>query len=206
MQQEKTISLYQPLLRSIATKMVGCVEDAEDIVQDTYLKWLTIDTSRVNNTKAYLIRAVTNNCLNHLDSIKRKKDEFLENLNPAELIEKYKEKEIFHFDLENEVSAALAVIHKKLEPVEKAVYILREVFNFEYDELQVLVDRKKSNCRQLFCRAKDKLNDESHKFKIDIQSHSKMLGSFRKACHFGNITDLITDLSSDIKEKFHSVK
>ncbi len=186
--------------------MVGRVEDAEDIVQDTFLKWLTIDTTKVSNNKAYLIKSVTNNCLNHLNSIKRKRDELLENLNPSDFIEKYKEKEIFQFDVENEVAAAFAIVHRKLEPVEKAVYILREVFNFEYDELQVLVDRKKDNCRQLFSRAKDKLSSESAKFKIDIPSHFKMLDSFKKACDFGNITDLIGDLSNDIKDKFHSVK
>ena len=206
MQQDNSIAIYQPLLQSIAMRMVGCVEDAEDIVQDTFMRWLTIDTSKVANTKAYLIKAVTNNCLNHLDALKRKKDELFDNLSPTDFIEKYKEKEIFQFDIENEVSAALAVVHKKLEPVEKAVYILREVFNFEYDELQILFDRKKENCRQLFSRAKDKLSNESYKFRIDIPRHFEMLDSFKKACDFGNITDLIGDLSSDIKEKFHQVK
>lgn len=193
-------------MQSIAMRMVGCVEDAEDIVQDTFLKWLTIDTSKVSNTKAYLIKSVTNNCLNHLNSIKRKKDEIFDNLSASDFIEKYKEKEIFKFDLENELSAALVVIHKKLEPVEKAVYILREVFNFEYDELQVLFDRKKENCRQLFSRAKDKLNNESAKFKIDIPKHIQMLDSFKKACDLGNVTDLVGDLSNDIKDKFNSSK
>ena len=206
MLQDNSITLYQPILRSIAIRMVGCVEDAEDIVQDTFLKWLTIDTSKVANTKAYLIKSVTNNCLNHLNSIKRKKNEILENLNPADLIEKYKEKEIFQFDVENEVSAALAIMHRKLEPVEKAVYILREVFNFEYDELHLIFDRKKDNCRQLFSRAKEKLTDESTKVKVDLQSHFRILDSFKKACDFGNITDLIGDLSEDIKGKLKSSK
>ena len=206
MQEDNSIALYQPILRSIAIRMVGCVEDAEDIVQDTFLKWLTIDTSKVANTKAYLIKSVTNNCLNHLTSIKRKKDELLENLNPADLIEKYKEKEIFHFDVENEVSAALAVVHKKLEPVEKAVYILREVFNFEYEEIQLLFDRKKENCRQLFFRAKEKLTKEPTRFKIDLQDHFKFLDSFKKACDFGNVADLIGDLTNDIKEKLAGPK
>ena len=113
---------------------------------------------------------------------------------------------ILHFDLENEVSAALAVMHRKLEPVEKAVYILREVFNIDYDELQELVDRKKDNCRQLFCRAKEKLGKESIKFKVNIPRHIEMMESFKKACDLGNISDLVSDLSHDIKEKFHSVK
>src|SRR5690606_10607667 len=62
----QTISLYQPLLHTIAYNLVRCKQDAEDIVQETFIKWLTIDHEKVQNTKAYLVRAVTNNCLNHL--------------------------------------------------------------------------------------------------------------------------------------------
>ncbi|MEL7147559.1 MAG: sigma factor, partial [Bacteroidota bacterium] len=70
MDQAKAITLYQPLLTSIAYKIVGSLQDAEDIVQDTFLKWLTIDQQKIDNTKAYLVRAVTNNALNHLKSFK----------------------------------------------------------------------------------------------------------------------------------------
>ena len=80
MTHTQAISLYQPMLQSIAYKMVGSIADAEDIVQDTFLKWLSVDHKRIDNTKSYLVRAVTNNCINHINSLNRKKNEFLDSI------------------------------------------------------------------------------------------------------------------------------
>ena len=146
--------------------MVGSREDAEDIVQDAFVKWLTIDQEKVQNTKAYLIRTVTNNCINHLNSFKKKKGEYLSQIRNSELLEKYREFEFPRFDFENELSEALAVIHKKLEPVETGIYLLREVFDFDYEELQKIFGKKKDNCRQLFLRAKEKLTQDQKQTNI----------------------------------------
>ncbi|QSE97714.1 sigma-70 family RNA polymerase sigma factor [Fulvivirga lutea] len=198
MNQSQAIALYQPMLQSIAQRILGSVADAEDIVQDTLLKWLTIDTKKIQNTKAYLIKAVTNNCLNHLNAIKRKKDECLESLNPKDLIDKYKEMELFHFDFENEVSSALNVIHKKLEPLEKGVFVLREFFDFEYDELQVVFNKKKDNCRKLFSRAKAKLNEETTKIKNDF-SNTNFFESFKNACQKNDPKVIIDHINEELK-------
>ncbi len=199
MNQSQTIALYQPVLQSIAQRILGSVADAEDIVQDTLLKWLTIDTTKVQNTKAYLIKAVTNNCINHLNAIKRKKDECLESIKPQELIDKYKELELFNFDFENEVSSALNVIHKKLEPLEKGIFVLREFFDFDYDDLQEVFNKKKDNCRQLFSRAKSKLNQETSKIKSDI-SNSNFFESFKNSCHQDDPKELIKHFNSELKK------
>ncbi|MEQ9168778.1 MAG: sigma-70 family RNA polymerase sigma factor [Fulvivirga sp.] len=200
MNQSQAITIYQPMLQSIAQRMLGSIADAEDIVQDTLLKWLTIDKEKISNTKAYLIKAVTNNCINHLNAIKRKKDECLESINPKELIDWYREKELFYFDFENELSSALNVIHKKLEPLEKSVYVLREFFGVEYDELQVLFNKKKDNCRKLFSRAKDKLNQETSKIKGEI-SNATFFESFKNACHLDNPSELIQHFKEELQSK-----
>ncbi|MCG8388616.1 MAG: RNA polymerase subunit sigma [Cytophagales bacterium] len=181
--------------------MVGSFHDAEDIVQETFLKWLTVEKEKIKNTKAYLVRAVTNNCLNHLEMLKRRKNEYLENLNPSDLIDWHKLTDLTHIDLEHEVSAALNVIHKKLEPLEKGIFLLREVFNFDYDELQHIFDKKKDNCRQLFCRAKDKLSLETDKIKIDLPKAGQFLTSFKKACDLGHVSEFIHELGTDISSK-----
>ena len=164
MNQSQTIAMYQPMLQSIAYRMVGSIADAEDIVQDTLVNWLTIDKEKVKNTKAYLIRSVKNACINHLDKLKRSKDEYLSNFNASDIIDWYREKEFFNFDLDNEVNAALNILHKKLEPVEKGIFVLRELFDFDYDELQAIFDKKKDNCRKLFSRAKEKLAKETSRW------------------------------------------
>ncbi|MGE0590614.1 MAG: sigma-70 family RNA polymerase sigma factor, partial [Cyclobacteriaceae bacterium] len=133
MTQAQTIALYHPMLHRIAMRFVKCKADAEDIVQDTFLKWLSIDTEKIRNTKAYLIKSVTNNCLNHLEALKRKKEEYLENIHLPELITKFKELDFSQIDLHVDMQAALNVIHHKLEPLERAVFVLREVFNVDYE-------------------------------------------------------------------------
>ncbi len=198
MNPSQTIALYQPLLYTLAVRMVGSLQDAEDIVQDTFLKWLTIDQKKIQNTKAYLIKSVTNSCINHLNTIKRKKKEYIDSINPSELMVKY---DWSHIDLEHELSSALAVIHKKLEPVEKAVYLLREVFNFDYDELQEIVNKKKDNCRQLFSRAKEKLSIDTAKLNFEIGNSSQLFESFKKACSLGEASELIDNLKLEIAQK-----
>ncbi|WOK09417.1 sigma-70 family RNA polymerase sigma factor [Imperialibacter roseus] len=198
MNQTQTITLYQPLLHRLALKMVGSWQDAEDIVQDTFLKWLTLDQEKIKNTKAYLIKSVTNSCINHLNSIKRKKNEYLDAINPKEFVEKL---DLSHIDIEHEISTALAMLHKKLEPVERAVYLLREVFNIEYDELQQIVNKKKENCRQLFSRAKEKLAIDTSKISFDMVNSAQLIESFKKACSFGEPKELIEDLRLEISQK-----
>ena len=202
MTQEQTIALYQPMLMRIAIKIVGSIADAEDIVQDTFLKWLTTNTEKIENTKAYLVRAVTNNCINHLKTLKRKKDECLSNLHANELIDWYREKEFFKFDMENEVSMALNVVHKKLEPVERGIFMLRELFDLEYDELQLIFDKKKENCRQMFSRAKKKLSDDADHFKSNIHNTS-FLENIKKSIHIGSPTEFIEELKKEINTKLN---
>ncbi len=197
MNQNQAIALYQPMLQNIAHRMLGSLADAEDIVQDTLLKWLTAETEMIQNTKAYLIKSVTNNCINHLNAIKRKKNACLDSINPQELIDRYKEMDLFKFDFENEISSALNVIHKKLEPLEKGIFVLREFFDFEYDELQVVFNKKKDNCRQLFCRAKEKLSKETTKIKSDI-SNTHFFDSFKNACEAGNPTAFIQHIKDEL--------
>lgn len=196
MNHSQTISRYQPLLYAIALKMVGSLQDAEDIVQDTFVKWLTIDQEKIENTKAYLIRTVTNNCLNHLNSFKKKKNEYISNLKTSEFLEKYREFEFPRFDIENELSEALAVIHKKLEPVEKGIFLLREVFDVDYEELQQIFGKKKENCRQLFLRAKAKLNNENRRSKGKTTQPGQFFDSFKKACS-GHLSDFVHQLTHE---------
>lgn len=198
MDQSQTILLYQPMLQAIAYSMVGSLEDAEDIVQDTFMKWLTIDQEKIQNTKAYLIKTVTNNCINYLNAFRKKKQACLDALQISELADKYRETEFAKLDLEKEMAAALAVLHKKLEPVERGVFLLREIFNFEYEDIQDIFGKKKDNCRKLFSRAKEKLDQKDPQGKTDIFPQFQFLESFKNACTVGHFSDFIGQLVQDI--------
>ncbi len=198
MDHAQTITLYQPLLHRIAYNLVRCKEDAEDIVQETFAKWLTVDHKKVENTKAYLIKAVTNNCLNHLNALKRKKEEYFDHINLQEIFTKFKETNLSKLDLDVNLTAAFKVMQDKLGPVERAVYVLKEAFDFDYDELQQLLNKKKDHCRQLFCRAKKKLEEETSKIHFNLPDGSSLMKSFLDACEKGNPSHLVAELKKHI--------
>lgn len=195
---DQTIALYHPMLQSAAQKLLGCKADAEDIVQETFIKWLSIDQSTIQNTKAYLISAVTNNCINHLNALKRKKEEYLDSFHLPEFLVRIKESDFAHLDFEVEISKAFSLILSKLEPLERAVYLLKEAFNFDYDLLQELFDKKKDHLRQLFSRARKKLGEKNEMILVS-PNKVQLADSFLNACK-GNISDLINTLKQDIPE------
>src|SRR5687768_12005677 len=168
MNNAQAIALYQPMLQAIAYNIVRCKADAEDIVQETFLKWLTLGPQKVENTKAYLITAVKNNCLNHLNTLRQKKEELLSQHNIADIINRFKETSFAHLDFDVEITKAIKVLQSKLEPLERAVYLLKEVFDFDYEALQQTLDKKKDHCRQLLCRAKNKLDMETSKIHFEL--------------------------------------
>lgn len=198
MNHAQIISLHQPMLHAIAYNLVRCKADAEDIVQETFLKWLSIDQSKIENTKAYLIKAVTNNCLNHLNALKKKKTEYLDTLHMPEFLHKVMENNFSKMDLDINLKAAFKVLNSKLEPLERAVFLLKEVFDFDYEAVQATVNKKKDHCRQLLSRAKKKLNEERSKINFEMPDATQMMESFRRACDLNNASDFVLALKNDL--------
>lgn len=198
MTSEQAITNYQALLQAIAYNIVRCKADAEDIVQETFLKWLSTGPQKIENTKAYLIKAVRNNCLNHVSALRRKKEELFNQNNISEIIAKFKESNLAHLDVEVELAKAMKVLHAKLEPLERAVFLLKEVFEYDYEVLQETLDKKKEHCRQLLCRAKKKLSDETSKLNFELPDAAHLIEKFNKACDFGNASELVNELKKDI--------
>jgi RNA polymerase sigma factor (sigma-70 family) len=194
----QTIAQYQPLLTSIAYRIVKCKEDAEDIVQETFAKWLTIDQIKIDNTKAYLIKAVTNNCLKHIETLKKKKEEYIEAIQGSELAHWFRDINFSHLDLDIDLKAAFRVLQTKLQPLERAVFLLKDVFDFDYDTLQKTLDKNKDHCRQLLCRARKKLAQETSKIHFELPDKSTLLDSFRRACDLDNVAGLVNELKQEI--------
>lgn len=205
MDSSETIAKYQPILYSIALKMTGTVHDAEDLVNDTFLNWLKKDRDKVKNPKAYLIQSIKNACNNHLKGLTRKKEEIFDQLKHNSFVEKI-EHEFTDLDLKHEVNQAISVIVKKLEPVERAIFMLREVFNVEYSDLADMMDKKDANCRQIFSRAKKKLNSSGEEW-LDHKNQfviPDLLKDFDNACKLGEFYDFIDVLKSDFSDSSKS--
>lgn len=206
MNQAQAIALYQPLLHQIAYNLLRCKADAEDIVQETFIKWLSIDHTKIENTKAYLIKSVTNNCLSHLNALKKKKEEYWDSITLSELVVKFKETDLAHLDIEKELSTAFKVIHTRLEPLERAAYLLRDVFEFDYQEIQNVLNRKADHCRKLLSRARKKLEAERGKLKVELSNPPQLFESFKKACHLQDVSEFIQHLKADISHSLQQSK
>lgn len=186
-------AIYRPLLHTIAYKIVGCSAIAEDMVQDTFLNWFKRERQEVKDAKAYLISSVRNLSLNHL---KKKKDELFDNLAPN-LPSFSISSDLKYLDIKQEIAMSMAVLLKKLAPVERAVFVLREVFNFDYSDLPAIIGKTSDNCRQILSRAQQKLNQEKERFTFEPNKLSNLIGNFKKATS-GEFEGLIKSLKEDI--------
>ena len=201
MSKTEAIHHYTPLLQSIALKIVGSIHDAEDIVQDTFEKWLSIDTSKIKNTKAYLIRSVSNNSIQFLQSLKKSVvGKSYHDQEEIELTDDPHGNHIFYFDLNAQLDHALSVLHRKLEPIEKYIFIMREAFNLEYEEMQHIFDKKVENLRQIVSRARQKLNDEKIRFKEDLPK-SSISSSVLNAINYGHLSEVIQEFKNEMIDK-----
>jgi RNA polymerase sigma-70 factor (ECF subfamily) len=177
--------------------MLGSMADAEDAVHDTFVKWLTIDTSKVENAKAYLTKALTNKCLNIIKYRGQKDIYNIDDLQDS-LEDKKTEEEINQFDFEHQLDEAWKFLYKKLEPIEQAIFILREMFNVEYEDLQLIFNKKAENCRQIVSRAKSKLKDSNLRDVNISFPQLHLLESIKNASQKGSLSQLINDFISEI--------
>lgn len=184
-------ALYRPILHTIAYKIVGCSAIAEDLVQDTFLNWFKNERSEIKDTKAYLVSSIRNLSLNHL---KKKKAELMENLTPN--LPSFN-LDLSYLDVKQEVSDALSVLLKKLAPAERAVFVLKEVFNLEYSDLSEIVGKTSDNCRQLLNRAQQKLILEKERFSIEPHKLSILMTNFKRAT-LGELEGLVKNLTEEV--------
>ncbi|PIB37014.1 hypothetical protein BFP72_17200 [Reichenbachiella sp. 5M10] len=197
MSQTEVLS-YRPLLMSVAYNLVGCRSTAEDLVQDTFFSWLRLDTHTIQDAKSYLTKTVTNKCLNYLKSIKIKREELIDNVSPAAVSVSFTP-DFSNLDLKCEVTHAMSLIFKKLAPTERAVFVLKELFNFDYSDLTTILGKKADNCRKIFSRAQLKLGDETERFSVDVDKLRKTVVDFKNAT-LGEFSDLIENLKTDINK------
>ena len=187
-----TLEELHPLLHRIAVAIVKCEEDAEDIVQETLLRWLTVQQERIRDVRSYLARAVRNACFDYL------KDRQQERISP-EATDAQQVRSFFtlpELDLEARLEQALQHIHHRLEPLERAVFVLREGFGLDYEALSVALQKKKDHCRQLLCRARQKMTSGS--FFNGQTASASWIEPFHAACASGDPAPLIGQLRSDI--------
>ena len=187
MELQKLYSQFQPLLFSIAYRMLGTVSDAEDIVHDVYLQAGEKTIEHIENEKAYLCKMVTNKCIDHLKSAAHKREVYTGPWLPEPLILNDNDPitEVMNGEA---ISFAILMLLEKLKPVERAVFILREVLDYDYSAISQILNRSESNCRKVFSRVKNKfpLIKEEVEAPKDPKI-DKIIQTFVLALHQGNI-------------------
>ncbi|HLZ85777.1 MAG TPA: RNA polymerase sigma factor SigJ [Puia sp.] len=189
---------YKALLFSMAYNMLGNIDAAEDIVQDVFVKWMETETEAVKNRKAFLVRMVTNASINHLTSARARREKYVGIWLPEPLPDSGTPAFITRIESYHALSIGLLVLLEKLTPQERAIFLLKEIFSYDYDELAEIFGKTTDNCRQILKRAKEHLGKDTRRFKVDMKVHERILSNFLEAVTAGSMEELIHLLKEDI--------
>src|SRR5438552_2363776 len=170
------------LLFSIAYRMLGSVADAEDVLQETFIRWLNARAEDIRSPKAFLITIITRLSINHLQSARVRREEYVGQWLPEPLVAG---KDNVH--AEETLSIAFLVLLERLSPTERAVFLLREVFDYEYAEIAAALGQSETNCRQILRRAKQHVRAERPRFKASEEEHDALLERFQTAVLSGDV-------------------
>jgi RNA polymerase sigma-70 factor (ECF subfamily) len=178
--------------------MLGVVADAEDIVHDVFEKWLSMDIAVVQHPKSYLVKTVTNKCITRLEKLKRDRHSYIGPWIPEPLIADETQPEHKRVEMFHPLSIGIMIMLEKLTALERAVFLLKEIFAYDYAEIADIVNKTNDNCRQIFKRAQKHLKDDRKRFAIDLTAHERIFKQFLQACTEGDINGLIALLQEDI--------
>ena len=188
----------RPLLFSIAYRMLGSVADAEDLVQEAFVRWLEAPEAEVRAPRAYLATIVSRLAINQLQSARSKRETYVGPWLPEPLVTEYAPDPSEPIELAESLSMAFLLMLERLSPTERAVLLLHDVFDFDYSEVAHIVDKSEANCRQLLVRAKKHLGESRTRFDVDPAQADRLLHRFTEAARAGDIDGLLGVLAEDI--------
>jgi RNA polymerase sigma-70 factor, ECF subfamily len=194
----QSYSEYKPLLFAIAYRMVGMITEAEDIVHDVLLAYEKVSREQIENKKAYLCKMVTNRSIDYLKSAKKQREVYIGPWLPEPLIIAENEDPLHEVLRQDEISYALLSLMEQLNPVERAVFVLREAFDYEYGEIASILEKEEANCRKVLSRARKKLNYNNTKYvNRNEKELNQFVQSFLYAAATGNTEGLLRMLTND---------
>ncbi|MFC3768886.1 RNA polymerase sigma-70 factor [Paenibacillus sp. GCM10012303] len=196
---EQWYTSYKPLLFSLAYRMLGSAADAEDIVQDTFLAVARLDVSQVTNIKSYLCKMATNRCLDRIKSAAAKRETYVGPWLPEPIDTSARPEDPYDmYMLKESISTAYLLMLEQLSATERAVFLLREVYRYEYEEIADIVGKSSANCRQIFRRAKNKIGENPEiETKSDPSHRQEMVASFVEAMSTGNVARMLELLAPE---------
>ncbi len=189
---------HRSLLFSIAYRMLGSVADAEDIVQEAYLRWREVPEAEVRSPKSYLAAVVTRLSIDRLRSAQVQREEYIGPWLPEPLVTNRAEEGADLVEVDESLSLAFLVVLESLNPVERAVFLLREVFDYDYEEISGIVGKSEANCRQIARRARSAVAARRPRFERSPEQEERLTRQFVETCMSGDMEGLLKLLSEDV--------
>jgi RNA polymerase sigma-70 factor (TIGR02957 family) len=187
---------HRSLLFTVAYEMLGSAADAEDAVQETWLRWAGVDHAEVRDPRAYLVRIVTRRALDRLRTLSRRREEYVGEWLPEPLLTAPDVAE--DVELAEHVSIAMLTVLETLGPAERAVFVLREVFDFPYDDIAAAVGKTPAAARQIAHRARGHVAARRPRMHVDRSEQRQVIERFLAALSTGDIQALMDVLAPDV--------
>lgn len=187
---------HRSLLFTVAYEMLGSAADAEDVLQETWLRWAGVDLGTVRNQRAFLVRIATRQALSRLRTLGRRKESYVGSWLPEPLLTAPDVAE--DVELADSVSTAMLLVLETLAPAERAVFVLREVFDVEYDEIAEAVDKSPAAVRQIAHRARAHVAARRPRGVVSPAETRDALDAFRRATETGDLQGLLDILAPDV--------
>jgi RNA polymerase sigma-70 factor (ECF subfamily) len=187
---------HRNLLFTVAYEMLGSAADAEDVLQETWLKWVGVDLETVRDQRAYLVQVTTRQALTRLRTLGRRKESYVGSWLPEPLLTGPDVAE--DVELADSVSMAMLLVLETLTPTERAVFVLREVFDVSYDEIAEAVEKTPAAVRQIAHRAKAHVAERKPRGHVSAAVARNALGAFQRAVQTGDLQGLLDLLAPDV--------
>jgi RNA polymerase sigma-70 factor (TIGR02957 family) len=187
---------HRRLLFTVAYEMLGSASDAEDVVQETWLRWAGVDQAAVRDPRAYLVRIVTRQALNRLRTLARRREDYIGEWLPEPLVTS--PDLAADIELAESLSMAMLTVLETLGPVERAVFVLREVFDIPYDDIAEAVGKSSSAARQIAHRAREHVAARRPRVSVSAAEQQEALDRFLAAVRHGDMRTLLDVLAPDV--------
>ena len=187
---------HRSLLFTVAYEMLGSAADAEDVLQESWLRWAGVDRAQVRNPRAYLVQIVTRQALNHLRTLSRSREEYVGEWLPEPLLTSPDVAE--DVELAESVSIAMLTVLETLAPAERAVFVLREVFELSYGEIAGAIGKSAATVRQIALRAREHVAARQPRMRVSRSEQQAVLQRFLAALRTGQLQELMEVMAPDV--------
>lgn len=193
-----TFTDYRALLFGIAYRMLGQVAEAQDMVQEVWIRWQKQDAAQIQSPKAWLVAAITRLCIDQLRSARRQREEYYGVWLPEPLTPATHDREPdAPAELADSLTMAFMMMLESLRPTERAVFLLREVFAYDYADIAAVVDKSESNCRQIVRRAKAQLQGNTQPPSAPTELARRLVEQFLAAAASGQVENVLALLAEE---------